>query len=79
MRHRLNDQWDFVTVMVLVVFFITVIVYGEPTAFIAAAVTFVIFRPRRRRLIRPGRIARNVMTRKIRPAKMKPYRPRMAR
>ncbi len=67
-----HDQWDLVTVLVMFVFMSCLALHSEGLAYAAAAITFVVFRPRRRRLFRPSRIAHRVMT-------AKPRGPRFAR
>lgn len=56
-----HDQWDLVTVLVMFVFMNCLALHSEALAYTAALITFVVFRPRRRRLFRPSRIAERVV------------------
>lgn len=67
-----HDQWDLVTLLVMFVFMSCLALHSEGLAYAAAVITFVVFRPRRRRLFRPSRIAHRVMT-------GRPRSPRFAR
>jgi threonine/homoserine efflux transporter RhtA len=77
MRSALGHQWDRTTALTLLIFVVTALTYTEEAAFVAALVTFVVFRPRRRRLIRPTRILQRTAMRKPRMARS--FQPRFGR
>lgn len=70
-----EDRWNFVTVLVMFVFMTGLAVHSEGLAYAGAIITFVVFRPRRRRLLRPARIIERAITSRPR----MPARPRFAR
>lgn len=70
-----EDRWNSVTALVLFVFMAGLALHSEGVAYAAAIVTFVVFRPRRRRLFRPSRMIERAITSRPRPS----VRPRLAR